>query len=200
LHFVEFSAILIPNEGFRTENMNEILVCVSVISVALLLSFGMLFQRMIRRGKLGPATAEWLNELGVGRYRPMERLLKEDDYRFLASHRGFRPQIARRLRAERRKIFRGYLRALGRDFTRLTYAMQMLMLNSPQDRPDLAASLMKQKLVFTLALMAVQIRLAMHALGLATVDVRGLLESLDAVRFQFQQLSMTPTMSAVSAA
>jgi hypothetical protein len=68
----------------------------------------------------------------------------------------------------------------------------MLMLSSRQDRPDLAAALLKQRLAFTLGLTAVQVRLLMHAVGWGAVDTHELVDALDAMRRQFQQLALAP--------
>ena len=48
---------------------------------------------------------EWLEDFSISRYRPMLRLLSEDDYEFLASQAGYKGKIASQLRAERRKVF-----------------------------------------------------------------------------------------------
>src|SRR5438552_11799505 len=58
--------------------------------------------------------------LSLEKYRPMEPLLQEQDFRFLASQPGFSPQLGRRFRTERRRIFRGYLRHRRKDFGRVS--------------------------------------------------------------------------------
>src|SRR5580692_10972349 len=86
-------------------------VCLAVGAV---LAF--LFRRLIAGPKSLPVSVEWINDLSIARYRPMERLLTEEDYRFLASQPGIDKKALRRLRGERRKIFRGYLACLSHDF------------------------------------------------------------------------------------
>ncbi len=119
----------------------------------------------------------------------MERLFSPEDYEFLAAQPGFTPRLARRLAAERRKIFRRYLRCLRRDFDRLYLATKLLLLHAAQDRPDLAVALFKQRLTFQFALAAVYCRLALQTLGLGTVDARGLVSALQAMRDQLRALS-----------
>src|ERR1700744_5436469 len=51
----------------------------------------------------------------AGRYRPMLRLLSEDDFGLVANN----PKLAKALRAERQKLFRGYLRCLTREYGKL---------------------------------------------------------------------------------
>ena len=59
---------------------------------------------------------EALAELSVDRYRPMLRLLNDDDLRFLRVQPGFTPDMARSYARQRCKIFRGYLKCLETDF------------------------------------------------------------------------------------
>jgi hypothetical protein len=119
----------------------------------------------------------------------MERLLSEEDYQFLAAQKGYDPRIVRRLRCERRKIFREYLHCLRRDFGRLEAAARVLMVNSSVDRPDLAKALLRQRLFFTYGVLAAECRLMLHGLGLGTVDTGRLVGSLDAMRAQLGQLT-----------
>jgi len=131
-----------------------------------------------------------LNRFSVARYRPMARLFAEEDYAFLAGQRGFNPRIARQLRRERRRVFRSYLNCLKRDFGQFEAAVKVCMIMSRQDRPDLAKALLKRRLVFTYALMVTEWSLALHGLGLGTVDVSRLVGSLDGMRIQLGQAAL----------
>jgi len=132
-----------------------------------------------------------------GKYRPMERLLREDDFRFLCAQPGFSARIGRRFRTERRRIFRAYLRSLSTDFSRVSSACQMLVIHAAEDRGDLAQGIIRQRALFTLGMFAVQGRLLLHAAGVGTVDVRGLVESLETMQGQIQML-LTPPQAAMS--
>ena len=135
--------------------------------------------------------------LSPAKYRPMERLLGEEDFRFLASQPGFSPKLGRRLRTERRQIFRGYLRSLSRDFSSISAACHLLIVHSAEDRAELASSLIRQRFVFGLGMLAVEGRLVLHAAGIGTVDVRGLVESLETMQAQVRVLLTPPqTLSA----
>ena len=136
--------------------------------------------------------------LSLDKYRPMERLLLEDDFRFLASQPGFSPQLGRRFRSERRRIFRGYLTNLKRDFGRVSVALRTLMVHSAEDRGDLAAALIRQRLTFAVGMLAVEGRLLLHAAGVGTVDVRELVESLETMHGQIRLLLTPPETAAVS--
>jgi len=137
--------------------------------------------------------------LRLEKYRPMERLLQEEDFRFLAAQDGFSPQLGSRLRTERRQIFRGYLRHLRNDFGKISRALQVLILHSAEDRGDLAEAVIRQRVLFGLGMLAVEGRLLLHAAGVGTVDVQGLLGSLETMQTQMRLLLTPPATAAVSA-
>jgi hypothetical protein len=127
------------------------------------------------------AVAEARKPLGeANRYRPMLRLLSDDDLTFVSGNK----TLARRIRGERREIFRGYLRCLTKDYGRLLAGVRLAMVNSTVDRPDLARALARNKMLFVMALYRIEIRLLMHTLGIGKVDVSGLVEAMDTLRNQ----------------
>ncbi|HUO31427.1 MAG TPA: hypothetical protein VMU80_19545 [Bryobacteraceae bacterium] len=127
----------------------------------------------------------------------MERLLAGEDYQFLASQPGFDRRLLRRMRAQRRKVFRGYLACLRRDFSQVGAALRLMMMYSSEDRSDLARILYRQEALFAASMLAVQGRLLLHACGLGTVDVRGLVAAMECVRLQLRQV--VPAESAAAA-
>jgi hypothetical protein len=122
----------------------------------------------------------------------MLRLLSGEDDRFLAAECGYTPSMLRKTRAERRRIFRAYLRNLVRDFNALHYTARILLLNSEVDRPELAAQLARVRLAFTWAVFVVHGRLLLHAAGLGPVDVRDLLGSLEGLQSEYGFLVPAP--------
>jgi len=70
------------------------------------------------------------------RYRPMLRLLDARDFRYLAES-GCSPEVVRKAKADRRAIFRRYLRCLVKDYSRLLAGLRVRILMSNTDRPDL---------------------------------------------------------------
>ena len=125
----------------------------------------------------------------------MERLLSEEDFRFLRTQAGYDPAVEKELRTQRRKVFRSYLRTLGQDFNRLHLALRLVVLHSPEDRPDLAAALIRQRLMFFVGLGSAHVRLTLHVLGVGTVDVRGLVSTLDTMRLDLQSFRIAPQAS-----
>ena len=129
------------------------------------------------------------------RYRVMERLLSESDFRFLATQPGYSPQMGRRFRAQCRRIFRGYLRNLRKDFGRMSLAIQALIVHAAEDRGDLAAALMRQRLMFMLGMFAIEARLLLHAVGVGAVDVGDMVESFETMQVQIRLL-LVPAQAA----
>jgi len=128
----------------------------------------------------------------ANRYRPMVRLLSDEDLEFVSSNK----VIARKLRAERRRIFRGYLDCLTKDYARLLNGVRLAMVRSGVDRPDLAQALAKNKILFTLALCRIEFRLLLHQAGIGKVDVSGLVDAIDALRTQVSFLAPAPLVMA----
>ena len=162
-----------------------VLVAGSTACILILLYMNLLSSVRVHDVDLGK-----LSRFSVARYRPMARLFAEEDFEFLANQDGFNPRIARQLRRERRRIFCSYLDCLKRDFGHLEAAVKVCMVTSRQDRPDLAKALLKRRLVFTYALLVTEWGLALHTLGLGTVDVSRLVGSLDGMRMQLGQAAL----------
>lgn len=150
---------------------------------------------LFRRTSAGDGSLEWLDEFSLDSYGPMERLLNEGDYEFLAAQPGFHPGIARELRAERRRIFRIYLGSLVRDFRKLMRVAELIMLHSEEDRPDLARAISRARREFYRNIVATEIRLALSPLPLASANTRRLVGCMKAMRANVQQLAAQSQLS-----
>ncbi|HYP05604.1 MAG TPA: hypothetical protein VER03_05150 [Bryobacteraceae bacterium] len=139
---------------------------------------------------------EWLANFSTTTYRPMQRLLSDSDLKYLAAQPGITAKTVSELRRERRRIFRAYLRNLVRDFHRLHLAARMTLLYATEDRPDLAQTLMRQRAMFTWAVLTVEFRLMLHAAGLGPVDVSDLIGALENMRINVGV--MAPSAQAAS--
>jgi hypothetical protein len=125
----------------------------------------------------------------AGRYLPMLRLLADGDLQLLSTNQA----LLKKVRAERRRLFRTYLGYLTKDYARLLGGLRLAMVQSGVDRPDLAKALARNRMLFTMVVCKVQYRLALHALGIGKVDVSGLVAAFDAMRTQvaaFQSVSI----------
>lgn len=134
------------------------------------------------------AEANSLPLISADRYRPMLRLLSDDDLNFVAAN----ASLHRTLRARRRELFRTYLRCLARDYAHLLAGVRYVMVQSGLDRPDLARALAKNRTLFVLAIYKVEFRLALHAVGMGKVEISGLVEALESLRSQVSMLSSAP--------
>jgi hypothetical protein len=164
-------------------------------AITLLVLFAALafsFWRLASRLDAQQCTAEWLDTFSLERYAPMERLLDEGDFAFLASQPGYREEIGKRLRAERRKVFRGYLRSLVRDFNQLMRIGRMMVVYSTQDQQEFAHDLLHQQVKFYARVGALELQLALYPLGWRGLDVRGLLAALGTMRARVQSLTQEP--------
>jgi len=176
----------------------ELVIGISVATcLGLILALRLLIRKVAVTGGKLPVTAEWIDELSAERYRPMMRLLDGADLEFLSSQPGFTPKMATKLRIQRCQIFRGYLRGLSADFGRVCAAIKVLLLQSRNDRPDLAAALMRYQVTFAWGLLTVNVRLVLYRLGVGTVDVSSLVRIFDLMRMELRTL--VPATSAVGA-
>src|SRR4051794_14628140 len=129
-----------------------VLIISTTFYLALLTAIAVVLYRISLAGRRLPVTSEWIDELSVERYRPMLRLLDGQDLEFLKAQPGFTPGMASKLRVQRCKVFRSYLRCLAGDFSRVCGAIKLLMLHSRRDRPDLAAALVRHQIIFAVGL------------------------------------------------
>ena len=171
-----------------------ILLPSSVVALALLWAVWRMVRAASSRAAEAAFDLDWLEEFSTARYRPMERLFSEEDYEFLRAQTGFEPYLERRLRRQRRQIFRDYLRHLRRDFERLHRAARFLVVLSPEDQPDLAKELIRLKLVFLFAMATVEARMVLSHLNLRPVNVSALLSSTESTHACIRQL-ITPAFA-----
>ncbi|HWB84377.1 MAG TPA: hypothetical protein VG675_09575 [Bryobacteraceae bacterium] len=142
-------------------------------------------------------TPGWIEELSAERYRPMLRLLDQEDFRLLQAQPGFTPKMAATLRQQRCRIFQQYMRSLDADFDRVCTAVKILMLRSSRDRADLAAVLVRSQLLYAYGKMMIQLRLCLYRRGLSSVDVSGLLGIFGTMSVELR--SLVPAASAAAA-
>jgi hypothetical protein len=156
-----------------------------VASAAFLLTFGFLTWRILSRVRLPETRSSSGALVSAERYRPMLRLLSDEDLNFVAANNA----LHRTLKSGRRKLFRSYLRCLTRDYGCLLAGIRSAMAGSGVDRPDLARALAKNRALFALAVYKVEVRLALHSLGVGKVDISGLVEAFEGLRAQVTVLS-----------
>ena len=171
-------------------------ITIGAVALLLVAAFGAVFFRLASRFDAAAVTSEWLDDFSLENYAPMERLLDASDFRFLAAQPGHRPEVAKRLLAERRKIFSEYLELLVRDFNHLHFLARLMLVHSAQDRPELARELFEQQIQFYFAVCFVRCKVALYPLGWTAVDVPKLLHALQRMRGQIGQSMLPPISSA----
>ena len=178
----------------------EVVVGAAAVFAALLLClFAILLRSLFARGKTKELDPDWLESYSISTYRPLNRLLNEADIEFLRSQPGYEPEMERKLRGARRRVFRMYLKNMARDFDRLHFALRLMILHAPQDKPELARTLIRQKIRFKIGLIETRLRLELYVLGVGGVDVRGLVSALETMRTEVQAIMANPAPSKVGA-
>lgn len=166
------------------EFLMTVLMLTSILVMALLAAAVMLFRTMSGGEHSLPVTAEWISDLSTERYRPMMRILDSADIEFLRAQPGYTKSMESKLRTQRCQVFRGYLRCLNSDFQRVCMALKIVMAQSEQDRPDLAAPLLDQQFRFASAMLAIRFRLRLYEYGICTVDATSLVRIFDGMRVE----------------
>ena len=172
----------------------DVFISASVFGgVALTVGLALFLRKAARRTSSLPVTSEWIDELSIERYRPMVRLLEQDDLQYLRSQPGFTPGMLRKLRVQRCELFREYLRCLDDDFARVCAALKIVMLQSKSDRPDLATALLRHQILFAAGSLSIRMRLVFFRMGFCGVDVSGLVKNFDTLRLELKILVPTPS-------
>jgi hypothetical protein len=162
------------------------ILTLSVGLLLLALVFFGLFLRLASRFDPQQCTVEWLDGFSLESYAPIERLLDTRDLEFLQSQAGYRPEIGRRLMAERRKIFAAYLGHLVRDFNQLVRIGKLMIVYSSEDKQEFARQLWRQQVRFYAGFCSLRLQLALYPLGWTTTDAHRLLAALAAMRAHVQ--------------
>jgi hypothetical protein len=169
--------------------VNWIFVVPAAACVACIVLF-LSFRLSGRSGRTpGP---DLFDEVSTSKYLPMERLLDESEFRFLAAQRGFTPEIGRQFRNDRRRLFRGYLRLLRKDFDRLYEAAKVGMIYCSEDRSELAKVLLAKQLAFRWTLLRIEAGLLLSWTGFGPMPVEDLIRSLDVMQAHVRALLATP--------
>ena len=164
-----------------------------ILSIALFAgAFAVLFLRLASRVDAEFNPAEWFETFSVETYAPMQRLLDREDFDFLAAQPGYRPAIGRRLLAERRAVFAGYLSLLTRDFNQLLGIAKLMLVYGADDRPEFAQGLWRQQVQFYYTVSIMRVRLAFFPLGLRSADADRLVAATAAMWNRIPQTGFQP--------
>lgn len=125
---------------------------------------------------------QWFESFSAFRYLPMRRLLsrEEEDFWIASAVRqsGSESQARAAFRAERRRMFREYLRLIRDDFARLSDGVRQAVIRSQSDRTAEVETLLRLELGFRRLLLMAELRLTFHWLGVKPVDASVLIDAL----------------------
>jgi hypothetical protein len=122
-------------------------------------------------------------DVNPDRYIPMLRLLAGYEDEPLAGPMG----------AENRARIRAWLRAFANDYSALASELRLAMVQSSEDRPDLAKALVLNRVSFAIALCRLDLRLRLLSLGFGGVqefriETEGLTETIRQLRGQLYRV------------
>jgi hypothetical protein len=132
-------------------------------------------------------------EFSIARYEPMARLMSDEDLLFLKAQPGFRPEIGKKFRRDRRRIFRMYLTELACDFQRLHVHARAIAANLPADQSALIGLLIRQQLRFRYEMIAVQLHLSFDWTGAVSIQARGLIDALANMQAEISRATVGAT-------
>lgn len=166
--------------------------CCSVVSLFLV---AVLTLRAKTSGAAMPRAGIDIFQLAA-RYRPMLRLLEGSDFELLSEAGD--PKLMRKIRSQRRIIFRAYLRGLRRDHSMLCDQIRRVMVSADSDRKDLASALFRTEMAFTFLMTVIEFRLVLHAFGFGSVAAAALVDSFERVS-QHAKLVSAPHLANLAA-
>ncbi len=150
--------------------------------------------RLRRREVFSP---DWQVDYSCDRYRPMFRLLEEEDLRFLRNQPGATPGMVKRLRQHRCSVFRGYLRCLQHDFQMASDALVLVMLHSETDRRDVLRALVRHRFKFATGVLRVRLRLLLYRWNVAQESVERLVSLFEGLQLELLALAPSPDSASV---
>ena len=153
-----------------------------MVAVIAVCGFVTIFAAMFRHAAgLDLPSRNWLDELSIDKYAPLERLFDPEDVAAITAHPGLTKSMRRKLISARRRAARLYLSELSADFDRLFRIGREMLAGARQERPELASALFDQWLSFNARVFSLRLRLRLAPLGLAATPA-GVVESLARLR------------------
>jgi hypothetical protein len=166
------------------------LVPIAGASLLLLLLLCWLLGRLIRTRRVFEIDLAWWNSFSPERYKPIARLLSEQDFNYIAGLAGCDRRMAAKFRSRRVKLMRRYLREMSADFDRLQ-AIGQLMVEAGTAGRELRELLFERRLQFTLAMWSAQMQIAGFRAGLSRVDTTGLVGALNGLAAGVRQQNLS---------
>ncbi len=145
--------------------------------------------RLFRGCSTADPSFQSLESFSVSTYYPMQCLLAEEDFAFLARQPGFDFSLYRKLRRERMLIFRQYLGRLISDFNHLYTASCFLISHSQGDHSDTLLRLFRLKIRFSLSVLRAEMSFYSCWLGLSSLVAHAAVARLEEMSNEFSSLA-----------
>ncbi len=141
--------------------------------------------KLLKQHSAEEITPEWLENFSVASYHPMERLLNDEDFKFLCRQPGFDLSLYRKLRRERLRIFKQYLNRSIVDFNRLHTVLRVALACSDQDGSDILGRLIGIRLRFFGSAVRAELNYRLCIIGFRSLSVHSLIVHLEEMNSEF---------------
>ena len=150
------------------------------LGALLLATLSYFFVRRLTAPGVGHDDIQRIENFSLDSYRPMGRLLDEQDLEFLRAQPGYVPGLDRKLRSQRCAIYRAYLRSLSKDFGALHRAARTIVANASEDQPELSTQLFRQGVRFWIGMSVIHCKLTLYSLNLypSSISAEGLVNAI----------------------
>lgn len=159
-------------------------------SLVLLVLLCWLFARLVRTRRVFDIDLAWWNAFSPERYKPVTRLLSDEDLEYAQELAGSNRKLASAFRRRRIQLMRRYLKEMSDDFNRLQ-AVGQLMVEAGTAGRQLRELLFEQRLRFTLAMWSAELHTLGFRLGISRVDASGLLGALNGLAAGVKQQGLS---------
>ena len=133
----------------------------------------------------------WFEDFSAFRYLPMRRLLSGEEEEFWMQSTDGSQFRRDEFRAERRRLFRGYLQLITSDFGRLSQGVRLCLIHATEDRSADIARLVSLEWSLRKLLWLAELRLMFHWLGVKPVDATQLINALQGFEFSLREIRLT---------
>jgi len=133
---------------------------------------------------------EWFEEFSSFRYLPMRRLLSSEEEEFWMRSTEGSNYRRDEFRAERRRLFREYLKLIAADFGRLSQGVRLCIVHAPEDRTEEIKKLLSLEWSLRKLLWQAEFTLMFHWLGVKPVDATHLINALQGFEFSLREIRL----------
>lgn len=133
---------------------------------------------------------EWFEEFSSFRYLPMRRLLSSEEEEFWMQSTEGGPHRRNEFRAERRRLFREYLKLISSDFDRLSQGVRLSAVHATEDRSADIAQLISLQWSLRKLLWQAEFRLMFHWLGFQPADATEIINAMQSFEFSLREVRL----------